>query len=90
MLMLAAANRQEGRYEDPDRFDIEREAKQHVSFGHGPHLCLGLHLARMEMRVALEVLLDRLPNLRLDPAGDDPHIHGQTFRSPTCLPVLFG
>ena len=90
MLMLAAANRQEGRYEEPDRFDIEREAKAHVSFGHGPHLCLGLHLARMEMRVALDVLLDRLPNLRLDPAGDDPHIHGQTFRSPTCLPVLFG
>ena len=91
MLMLAAANREEDRYVDPDRFDIYRsEPKPHVSFGHGPHLCIGIHLARMEMRVALEVLFDRLPNLRLDPEGNDPHIHGGTFRSPTCLPVLFG
>ncbi len=91
MLMLAAANRDETRYPEPDRYDISREnTKPHVSFGHGPHACLGTHLARMEMRVALELLLDRLPNLRLDPAGDDPHIRGQVFRSPTSLPVLFG
>jgi cytochrome P450 len=49
-----------------------------------------LHLARLEMRTALTLLLDRLPNLRLNPGGDDPHIHGQVFRSPTSLPVLFG
>jgi hypothetical protein len=42
------------------------------------------------MRLALEKLLDRLPNLRLDPNADDPHIRGQVFRSPTSLPVLFG
>jgi cytochrome P450 len=91
MLMLAAGNREDERYVDPDLFDIQRqEPKPHLSFGQGPHLCLGIHLARMEMRVALEVLFDRLPNLRLDPAGNDPHIHGGTFRSPTCLPVLFG
>jgi cytochrome P450 len=91
MLMLASANRDETRFEDPDRFDIFREdPKPHISFGHGPHACLGLHLARMEMRVALNLLLDRLPNLRLDPAGDDPHIRGQVFRSPTSVPVLFG
>jgi len=42
------------------------------------------------MRVALNLLLDRLPGLRLDPDGDDPHIRGQVFRSPTSLPVLFG
>ncbi len=91
MLMLAAANRDETRYPDPDRFDIYRsEPKPHISFGQGPHACLGLHLARMEMRVALNLLLDRLPSLRLDPAGDDPHIRGQVFRSPTSIPVLFG
>jgi cytochrome P450 len=88
--MLGAANRDESRYPDPDRFDIFRDPKQHISFGNGPHMCLGMHLARMETRVALNALLDRLPNLRLDPAGDDPHIHGQIFRSPTSLPVLFG
>jgi hypothetical protein len=41
------------------------------------------------MRVALNLLLDRLPNMRLDPAGDDPYIRGQAFRSPTSLPILF-
>jgi len=91
MLMLAAANRDEARYPKPDDYDILRtDPKPHISFGHGPHSCLGTHLARLEMRVALNLLLDRLPNLRLDPDGDDPHIRGQVFRSPTSLPVLFG
>lgn len=91
MLMLAAANRDEARYPAPDDYDIlRRDPKPHISFGHGPHACLGTHLARLEMRVALNLLLDRLPNLRLDPDGDDPHIRGQVFRSPTSLPVLFG
>ena len=91
MLMLAAANRDETRFSEPDKYDILREnPKPHISFGQGPHACLGTHLARLEMRVALNLLLDRLPNLRLDPDGDDPHIRGQVFRSPTSLPVLFG
>ena len=90
MLMLAAANRDEHRYEAPDRFDINRmNPKPHISFGHGPHLCLGMHLARVEMRIALNLLFDRLPELRLDPEADDPHIRGQVFRSPTSVPVLF-
>jgi cytochrome P450 len=91
MVMLAAANRDETRYPDPDRFDIFRnDPRPHISFGHGPHVCLGLHLARIEMRVALNLLLDRLSHLRLDPEADDPHIQGQVFRSPTAIPVLFG
>lgn len=90
MLMLAAANREQSRYDEPDRFHIGRqEPKPHISFGHGPHVCLGMHLARMEMRVATELLFDRLPGLRLDPEGDDPHIRGQVFRSPTAIPVVF-
>jgi cytochrome P450 len=88
--MLGAANRDPERYLDPDRFDIFREPKQHISFGHGPHMCLGMHLARIETRVAITALLERLPNLRLDPDAHDPHIHGQIFRSPTSLPVRFG
>jgi cytochrome P450 len=46
-------------------------------------------IARLQMRTAINVLLDRLPNLRMDPAADDPHIRGQVFRSPTSLPVVF-
>jgi cytochrome P450 len=87
--MLGAANRQDERFPDPDRFDIFRSARAHIGFGYGVHVCLGMHLARLEMRVALNLLFDRLPNLRLDPKGDDPHIRGQVFRSPTALPIVF-
>ena len=90
--MLGAANRDPAVFNDPDRFDIFRDPRQHISFGHGVHVCLGMHLARMETRVALDVLLDRLPNLRLDAdraERDDAHIHGEVFRSATSLPVLW-
>src|SRR5207237_10177535 len=86
---LGAANHDPDKYPDPDRFDIQRDVVQHIAFGFGPHMCLGMHLARMETRVALNHLFDRLPNLRLDPAAVDPHIHGLMFRSPKELPVLF-
>ena len=89
MPMLGAANRQEDRYPDPDAFDVFREQRAHVAWGHGVHVCLGMHLARLEMRTALNLLFDRLPNLRLDPGDADPHIRGQVFRSPTTLPVAF-
>ncbi|MEB3068711.1 cytochrome P450 [[Mycobacterium] vasticus] len=89
MPMLGAANRQDDRYANPNLFDIFRESKVHASWGHGAHVCLGSHLARMEMRDALGLMFDRLPNLRLDPDGADPHIRGQVFRSPTALPVRF-
>ena len=73
MPMLGAANRQEDRYPDPDRFDIFRAGQgATIGWGHGVHVCLGMHLARLEMRTAINLLLDRLPNLRLDPDGDDP------------------
>jgi cytochrome P450 len=86
---LAAANRDERRFPEPDRFDIFREPRPHASFGSGPHMCIGMHLARMETRVAVNRALDRLDDLRLDPDGNDVHIHGMAFRSPTSLPVLF-
>src|SRR5580658_4205290 len=86
---LGAANRDPQRYTEPDAFDIFRADKQHISFGDGAHRCLGMHLARLEMRVLLNAVLDRLPGLRLDPAADDVHIHGLIFRSPPNLPVLF-
>jgi cytochrome P450 len=90
--MLGSANRDPEAYKEPEAFDIFRDPKQHVSFGTGPHMCLGMHLARMETRVALNALFDRLPNLRLDEevaSRRDPHIHGMVFRSPTVLPVVW-
>jgi cytochrome P450 len=86
---IGAANRDEARYPNPDAFDIFRTPKTHLAFASGAHRCLGLHLARMETRVALNTLFDRLPSLRLDPAAEDVHISGLTFRSPLTLPVLF-
>jgi cytochrome P450 len=86
---LGSANRDETRWSDPDRFDIEREPRQHMAFAFGPHRCLGMHLARMETRVVLEGVLDRLSGLRLDPEAEDVHITGMGFRSPRTLPVRF-
>ena len=90
---IGSANHDPGRWDDADAFDIFRPAVPHISFGVGVHMCLGMHLARMEMAKAAERLIDRCPNLRLDPEAvvrDDVHIHGENFRSPTSLPVLFG
>jgi cytochrome P450 len=90
---VGAANHDESRWDDPDDFDIFRPVVPHISFGVGPHMCLGMHLARMEMGTAVNVLLDRLPDLRPDPEAwerDDAHIHGERFRSPTSLPVTWG
>jgi cytochrome P450 len=86
---LGAANRDPSRWSEPDRFDVFREVKPHIAFAFGPHVCLGMHLARMETRVLLDTLFDRLPNLRLDPAAQDVHITGMIFRSPQSLPVRF-
>jgi cytochrome P450 len=92
--ILGSANRDPEACEDPETFDLMRDANQHVSFGTGPHLCLGMHLARMETRVALNALFDRLPNLCLDQDETDrvdAHIHGDMlFRSPTSVPVAWG
>jgi cytochrome P450 len=86
---LGAANRDPMYWKDPDRFDIFREPRPHLAFAFGRHLCLGQHLARMETRVLLETLLDRLPDLHLDPDAEDVHITGMIFRSPLSLPVRF-
>jgi cytochrome P450 len=86
---LGAANHDAERWDDPERFDIHREPQPHIAFAHGPHSCLGMHLARMESQVVLEALLDRLPNLRLDPDAPEPAITGLTFRAPASLDVVW-
>ena len=77
------------RYPDPGRFDPTRRNIAHLTFGGGPHLCLGMHLARTEATVAINALLDRLPDLRLDPNVPPPRVVGMAFRSPAALPVEF-
>lgn len=88
-IFLGSANRDAAEYEEPDRFDVHRAPAPHLSFGSGPHMCLGMHLARMETRVALDATLERLPELRLDPDAPSPRVVGTAFRSPDALPVRF-
>lgn len=85
---IGSANRDGSRWERAEEFDIVRKRLPHISFAAGEHTCMGLHLARMETRVAVETLLTRLSDIELI-TDDDPHIHGQPFRSPTALPVTF-
>jgi cytochrome P450 len=85
---IGSANRDENRWERPEEFDVFRKPVPHISFAVGEHTCLGLHLARLETRVAVTSLLDRLTNFELR-TDDDPHIRGNPFRSPTALPVTF-
>ena len=73
---VAAANRDPMRYPDPGRVDPTRRNIAHLTFGGGPHLCLGMHLARTEATVAINALLDRLPDLRLDPNVPLPRVVG--------------
>ena len=69
LLLLASANRDPRRFENPDRYDIHRADVQHLTFGYGLHFCLGSHLARLEGRVALDELLKRWPEWDVDYSG---------------------
>jgi cytochrome P450 len=86
---IAAANRDPSTFPDPDRFDITREnAGRHVAFAGGPHVCIGMHLARLETSIAIGGLLDRLAGLRLDPERPAAP-RGLVFRKPPELHVLW-
>lgn len=88
-VFIASANLDEARHESSDAFDTERSSHRHLSFGTGQHQCLGMHLARLEVRIGVDAILDRLPDLRLDPRFPEPHIEGYAFRAPQALHVRF-
>jgi cytochrome P450 len=86
---LAAANRDPAVFRDPDRFDVFRpNARRHLAFAQGPHACLGVHLARLEARVAVGSLLARCPGVRLDPERPAA-VRGLIFRKPPELHVVW-
>jgi cytochrome P450 len=89
IVALGSANHDASRYDAPREWRLDREPKPHLAFGTGRHQCLGMHLARLEMRVALDSVLDRLRGLRLDPDAPEPSVTGFAFRSPARLPVVF-
>ena len=84
---IAGANRDPAVFGEPDAFDVRRlNAGRHLAFAHGPHFCLGAHLARLEAVVAVEAILDLLPRLRLDPRYPSAP-RGVVFRKPPDLRV---
>jgi cytochrome P450 len=87
---LAAANRDPARWERPDEFDPFRTLRPHLGFGFGPHTCLGAHVARAEISHGISALLDRFPDMRLDPDAPQPQFIGLYERGPDTVPVEFG
>jgi cytochrome P450 len=86
-IVVASANHDERRYLDPETFSISRATTPHIAFGSGPHVCLGMHLTRVESHAALERILDRIPNIRLDIDQPAPRILGTVLRSPDAVHV---
>jgi len=90
-MCLGSANRDPARWENPDKFDISRPIQRALAFGGGPHSCLGQHVSRQEMVVALNAVFDRLPNVRWDTSKPPARLTGGLFtRGPSALPVVFG
>ena len=85
---LAGANRDPDEFADPDRFDLQRpKRRRHLAFAAGPHVCIGMDLARLEVVDAVTALVTRFPRLRLAEGAPSPT--GLVFRKPARLPVLW-
>jgi hypothetical protein len=86
MVMFASANRDERKFADPDRFDITRDVHDHLGFGSGVHMCMGMHLARLEMVSLLQALARRAKTVALD--GEPVVAMNNTIRAYASLPVV--
>jgi cytochrome P450 len=82
---IGSANRDEARFAEPERFDLDRSPTDHFAFGHGPHHCVGSHVGRAELHAVVSALLARFPDMAL--AGEPPVMTGQLLRSPSGLRV---
>jgi cytochrome P450 len=89
LVYWASANRDEDEFPCPHVFDAARSSNRHLTFGAGPHRCAGSNLARMNLRVAVEELLARLHDIRLDPAAGPVRYHQVLNRSPEAVHITF-
>ena len=87
--IVSSANRDEAVFANSETFDIDREVKPSFGFGFGPHTCIGQFIAKAELQVALNAILDLLPNLRFDPDQPRPVITGAQLRGPHSVPVVW-
>jgi cytochrome P450 len=90
LIYWTSANRDPAEFSEPDRFDLDRPNKRHLSFGAGPHTCAGLSLARMNLRLALEQLTERLEHVALAPEALPIRYHSVLTRFPLAVPIVFG
>lgn len=86
LIMYGSANRDERRFEDPDRFDVTRNSKDQLAFGRGVHLCVGINLARLEAHAFLRQLVEHVE--RLEPAGPERWMINNTLQGPATLPLI--
>jgi cytochrome P450 len=91
LVYWASANRDEAEFPCPHAFDLDRASNRHLSFGAGPHRCAGSNLARMNLRIAVEGLVTRLDDIRLDGTRVDGNVHHHQVlnRSPVAVPITF-
>ena len=88
-MSITGANRDPAVFAHPGTFDIRRpDPARHLTFAHGPHFCLGAHLARLEAQIAVEAILAQLPGLDLDPRSASTPT-GLVFRKPASLSVCW-
>jgi cytochrome P450 len=86
MVLFASANRDERHFPNPDRYDIKRAARDHLGFGHGVHMCLGMHLAKLEMSALLRAMLDKVQSIDI---GTPTIALNNTIHAFATLPVTF-
>ena len=89
LIYWASANRDEAEFTCPHDFDPERERNRHLAFGAGPHRCAGSHLARMNLRIAVEQIVQRMDDVRLAGSADDITFHSVLNRMPLTVPITF-
>lgn len=89
LISWASANRDEAEFPDPSKFDPSRRSNRHLAFGAGPHRCAGSNFARMNLRIALEELLTRLHDIRLEDGAEPIEFHSAFNRAPLRIPITF-
>ena len=89
LIYWASANQDGGEFPHPQRFDLERERNRHMAFGIGPHRCAGSNLARLNLRIAVHELVQRLDDLTLLVPEEDLPFHSAFNRSPLAMPLAF-
>lgn len=89
LMYWVSANRDEDEFPQAERFVVDREGNRHLAFGAGPHRCTGSNLARLNLRLAVDEIVQRLADIRLAPGAEPLPFHSALNRSPLSVPIVF-